>query len=103
MYWLNKIVAKIKLHFSTNQNKTSLMEKAKDYEKELQKINPSIHSLILCRLAGTCFMTWFHEAGLHNNRKLEQKSTEMECSCFLFSSITHVESSTSAKHHTIQQ
>lgn len=42
MYWLNKIIAKIKLHFSTNQNKTSLMEKAKDYEKELQQ-NKSIY------------------------------------------------------------
>lgn len=48
-------------------------------------------------------MTWFHEAGLHNNRKLEQKSTKMECSCFLFSCITHVKSTTSTKHHMIQQ
>lgn len=42
MYWLNKIIARIKLHFSTNQNKTWLMEKAKDYEEELQQ-NKSIY------------------------------------------------------------
>lgn len=48
-------------------------------------------------------MTWFHEAGLHNNRKLEQNSTKMECSRFLFSCITHVERSTSTIHHMIQQ
>lgn len=42
MYWLNKIIARIKLHFSTNQNKAWLMEKAKDYEEELQQ-NKSIY------------------------------------------------------------